>query len=300
MSRIRYLVAAMAVGTLLVGCGERVGAERDAPGGQATDSGAAMGSPPGDPVALIGSWTVTEVDGGAGDVLRLASDTDGGLLLFGRCGVRMGTWRAAADGLFVADATDGSVSGNARGCGPGTEAADAWLRRAAAFRVDGDSRVLLDGQGVRVARLLPGAKPTPGPNLLPSLAEPPTVTDEARRALASAAALPSTLTPARRDALLGRWVPADGRRDGPQAPYVELRDDGEWQGSDGCNGQSGRWVAGPDGAVLATAGPSTLIGCDNVPVGFWLSAASRAALDGQVLVLFDAQGKETGRLRRDS
>ncbi|MEU3456126.1 hypothetical protein ABZ671_21405 [Micromonospora sp. NPDC006766] len=300
MRRVKLLVAAVAVGTLLVGCGEQAGAERDAAGGQAIDSGSAMGSPQADPVALIGSWTVAQADGGAGDVLRLASDTDGGLLLFGRCGVRMGTWRADVNGLFVADATGSSVSDNARGCGPDTEAAGGWLDRAVAFQVDGDSRVLLDGQGMRVARLLPGAKPTPGPNLLPSLAAPPTVTDEVRRALAPAAALPATVTPAGRDALLGRWVPADGRRDGSQAPHVELRDDGEWRGSDGCNGQSGRWVAGPDGALLATAGPSTLIGCDNVPVGSWLSAACRAGLDGQVLVLFDAQGKETGRLRRDS
>jgi hypothetical protein len=34
-------------------------------------------------------------------------------------------------------------------------------------------------------------------------------------------------------------------------------------------------------------------------VGLWLFEACRAGLDGQVLVLFDAQGKETGRLRRD-
>ncbi|MFU8849378.1 hypothetical protein ACNAW0_00040 [Micromonospora sp. SL1-18] len=299
MGRIRYLVAAVAVGTLLVGCGERVGSGPAAPGSQAIAS-TAVGTPQVDPIALIGSWTLADVDDATGDILRLASGTDDGLLLFGRCGVQMGTWRADVNGLFVADITGNTVSENARGCGSGAEVvADPWLRRAAAFRVEGDSRVLLDGQGVRVARLLPGARPTPGPNLLPEMAEPPKVTDEVRRALAPATALPEALTPARRDTLLGRWVPADARWFRSKGPYVELRDDGEWRGSDGCNGQGGRWVAGPGGALLATAGVSTLIGCDNVSVGTWLSSASRAGLDGQVLVLFDAAGKETGRLRRD-
>ncbi|MFU8873170.1 hypothetical protein [Micromonospora sp. SL4-19] len=242
---------------------------------------------------------MAEVDDGAGDVLRLASDSDGRLLLFGRCGVQMGTWRADVNGLFVADVPGDTFSSNDQGCRPDPGVTDAWLRRAVAFRVDGDSRVLLDDHGLRVARLLPGARPTAGPNLLPEWAEPPEVTDEVRRALAPAAALPAAVTPVRRETFLGRWVPADVRGHRPEVPYVELRDDGEWRGSDGCNRQGGRWVAGPDGAFLGTSGPSTLIGCDNVSVGLWLFMARRAGLDDQVLVLFNAEGKEMGRLRRD-
>ncbi|MBQ0901624.1 hypothetical protein [Micromonospora sp. U21] len=261
-------------------------------------------SPQTDPVALIGSWKVAEVDEGAGDILQLTPDRHDGLLLFDRCGVVMGTWRANVNGLFVAGASGRSVSDNdARECRPGPELmTPAWLRRASAFRVEGDSRVLLDVQGGHVARLLPGAKPTPGPNLLPSPAELPVVTDEVRRAFAPAAALPEALTPASRDTLLGRWVPVDARpgRFRSGGPYVELRDDGGWRGSDGCNGEGGRWVAGPAGDFLATSGPTTLMGCDNVSVGVWLSKAWRAGLDGEVLVLLDAQGGETGRLRRDS
>ncbi|MEU2610489.1 hypothetical protein ABZ570_02700 [Micromonospora sp. NPDC007271] len=300
MSRIRYLVAVTAVGALLTGCGERVGQE-PAGGGQAVETGpAAAGTPQVDPVALIGSWKLAEVDGGEDTVLRLAADTSNDLLLFGPCAVLMGSWRADANGLFLADVPGRTAARDGRGCRSDAQVADAWLRRAVAFRVEGDSPVLLDSQGMRVARLLPGARPTPGPNLLPALAEPPEVTDEVRRALAPAAALPGNLTPAPRETLLGRWVPADGRRwPWQKEPYVELRDDGEWRGSDGCNGQGGRWVAGPEGAFLATMGPSTLIGCDNVSVGSWLFAARRAGLDGKTLVLLDAQGKETGRLRRD-
>jgi hypothetical protein len=169
------------------------------------------------------------------------------------------------------------------------------LHRAVGFRLDGANPILLDGQGRQVARLLPGARPTAGPGLAPSEVEPPVVTDEVRRAFVPAVEVAAPLVPATRDALTGRWVPVGGRA--PEA-YVELRPNGEWTGSDGCNGTGGRWVAGPAGALLATTGASTLIGCDNVPVGGWLGATRRAGLHAEVLVLLDASGAELGRLRR--
>ncbi|WP_319460259.1 hypothetical protein [Micromonospora sp. RTP1Z1] len=100
--------------------------------------------------------------------------------------------------------------------------------------------MLLDGGGKLVARLLPGAKPTAGPNLAASEVAPPEVTDEVRRQFAPAAALSAMLTPADGNRLVGRWVPAPG----PETAYAEFRADGEWRGSDGCNGQAGRWIAG--------------------------------------------------------
>ncbi|HEX5542133.1 MAG TPA: hypothetical protein VFX60_11335 [Micromonospora sp.] len=293
----RYLVAVVAVGALLGGCGEPVGSEPGAGGSQALGPTTAAPAQV-DPLALIGSWTVAEVDEGAGDILRLAGPDTAGLLLFARCGVLTGEWRADENGLFVAGVPASTIADDVKGCEPGPQPTPVWLRRAAAFRVERDSRVLLDDQGGPVARLLPGAKPTPRPNLLPSWTEPPVITDEVRRAFAPAAALPAALTAVSRDALLGRWVVADDGRSRPTTPYVEFRADGEWRGSDGCNGQGGRWVAGPSGALLATSGPSTLIGCDNVSVGLWL-ATRRAGLDGDVLVLLDAEGKEMGRLHRD-
>jgi hypothetical protein len=45
------------------------------------------------------------------------------------------------------------------------------------------------------------------------------------------------------------------------------------------------------------SGPSTLIGCDNVPVGGWMTRARRAGLDGRTLVLLDAQGNPISRLQ---
>jgi heat shock protein HslJ len=79
---------------------------------------------------------------------------------------------------------------------------------------------------------------------------------------------------------------------------VHFSQDGTWHGSDGCNGQSGRWKLEPDGAFEASANPSTDIGCDNVEVGLWLAQARTADLGGNVLVLRDAEGDGTGRFQR--
>jgi hypothetical protein len=57
-------------------------------------------------------------------------------------------------------------------------------------------------------------------------------------------------------------------------------------------------VIGAGGSLLAVAGPSTLIGCANVPIALWLSGGRRAGFDGRTLVLLDATGKELGRLTR--
>ncbi|WP_146758666.1 hypothetical protein [Micromonospora saelicesensis] len=66
---------------------------------------------------------------------------------------------------------------------------------------------------------------------------------------------------------------------------------------DGCNDQAGRWVTAAGGSLLATARPTTLAFCaDSVPIDQWLTTARRAGLDGNVLVLLNAHGDETGRL----
>jgi heat shock protein HslJ len=94
--------------------------------------------------------------------------------------------------------------------------------------------------------------------------------------------------------LVGTWLPADGQAGG--RAYVALAADGTWTGSDGCNGTRGTWHGGPDDGFTATAGPSTKIGCENVPIASWLAGATHAELDGGTLVLRDAAGVETGRL----
>lgn len=101
------------------------------------------------------------------------------------------------------------------------------------------------------------------------------------------------------DALVGRWVPVDGAGSGAlRPPFVELAADGTYTGSDGANGTSGQWSAGPGGALDVTLGPSTrMAGPEMVPVPTWFANAARTRFEGDVLVLLDAGGAELGRLQ---
>ena len=99
---------------------------------------------------------------------------------------------------------------------------------------------------------------------------------------------------------MGRWIPAGGAGHAAlRPPFVELAADGTYTGSDGANGTHGRWSCGPDGALEVTLGPSTrMAGPDMVPVPTWFANATRSRFEGQVLVLLDVDGAETGRLER--
>ncbi|MBP2370588.1 META domain-containing protein [Pseudonocardia parietis] len=101
------------------------------------------------------------------------------------------------------------------------------------------------------------------------------------------------------DDILGRWFPADGTAQG--RAFAEFAADGGWTGSDGCNGQRGTWTLGPDGdgTFDGTAGMSTMIGCENVPIARWIADAGRAELHGGDLVLRDASGAQQARLVRE-
>jgi hypothetical protein len=230
---------------------------------------------------MIGLWTVAGTDEEAGTVLRIAPQRQ--LSLWRSCGILHGSW-AAVDGLFV-----GSVDGSSQGCSGG---GPDWLRRAVGFGAAGDELVLTDRDGKTVARLLPGGKPKIPDGIDVSEAEPPVITDEDRAALeAPVAPLPAGLA---EGSPLGRWVPVNGGT----AAFVEFKGDGSWTGSDGCNGNGGRWVSGAGGALLATVGPSTLIGCDGAPIPAWLSSATRAGISAGQLVLVDPAGTEVGRLKK--
>lgn len=191
------------------------------------------------------------------------------------CGELLGSWRANRYGMFVA-LVHGSDSGCVAGPTPG------WLDGSTGFRYEGGSPVLLDRDGEVIARLS-GA------------GDLPEIDDEVREQYAPPAPLPDGLPPVDDAQLLDRrWYPADP----PGAAYLEFAGHGSWSGLDGCNHQGGRWVSGPDGALLAVSGVNTLMACDGqVPVGSWLTAAARAGLDGDELVLLDTGGEEVGRLR---
>jgi hypothetical protein len=256
------------------------------------DSGGSPTPTPGDPIDLVGLWMVREAAGEEpGAILRLADR----LSLWRGCGHLDGSWRATPDGLFV-----DHVGGGSGACYHGPGSVPDWLRLAAGHRADGPDRLLVDREGHTVARLVPGGRPKVDADTAPSEGEPAVLTDELRRMLSPAAPLPGGLRPAAAADLVGRWVPSDpaGTR-APQPPFVQLAADGGWTGSDGCNGQGGRWVAGSAGSFLAVAGAQTLIGCAGADVGGWLSAASRAGITGDELVLLDPTGRELGRLRSD-
>jgi hypothetical protein len=288
---LRWVLGVVTV-LALAGCGTGTAGEPEDAGAPREPSGTrALPGEPGDAVGLVGLWTVREAAGEEpGAILRLA---DRELSLWRRCGAMFGGWRAGAAGPFVAD-----ISGGSGKCYSGPDSVPTWLVRAAGHRADGPDRLLVDRAGRTLARLVPGGRPKVDRNTSPTLAEPPVVTAALRDWLSPAAPLPADLRPASAAELSGRWVPADGAGAGtPRPPFAQLRADGSWSGSDGCNGQGGRWVAGDAGSVFAVAGAQTRIGCDGVDIGSWLTGAARAGFAGDELVLVDRTGRELGRLR---
>lgn len=289
------LVLGMAALLAMAGCGAGTAGEPgDAgapPGSTSPPGGPAAPAAPGDPVALVGLWSVRGAAGEeAGAILRLA---DSGLSIWRKCGLLAGGWRADPAGLFL-----GSVDSWNGSCDLPPDPQPAWLARVAGYRVAGADRLLLDQDGATVARLAPGRRPAHRDDVADSESAPPVVTAELRRLLAPAAPLPAGLRPASAAELTRRWVPADGTAaDRPRGPFAQLRADGSWSGSDGCNGQGGRWLAGAGGAFLAVSGAQTQIGCANVNVGSWLSGAARAGIAADELVLLDRSGRELSRLR---
>jgi hypothetical protein len=282
------LVAVAVAVVLVAGCARSSQIASSPPSSPASVAASFVPSPA-DPLALVGSWMLDAPGVAPGTVLRLGDD----LSLWSDCGYLDGSWAADHAGLFVGQlwGGDGACMSGAPSQGP----TPAWLARIVAFRLDGTGVVLLDSSGAVAATLRPGGHPTAGPNMLPSLADPPTVTDQLRASLAPTVPLPAGLVAARPSQLIGYWVSAANPNLRGDA---DLAADGSWQGTDGANGAGGRWSAAPDGELVVTAGPSTAMasGPDQcADVNNWFVQASRAAFDGSTLVLLDATGKETGR-----
>jgi hypothetical protein len=239
-----------------------------------------------DAVALVGLWEVLDAGEEPGTILKLGT---GQLALLRPCGPIWGAWNADAAGLFVAGASAWH--------GPcGDDPRPAWLTAVAAHRPEEEGHVLLDAAGGVVARLVPGDEPTLPDTVAQSEAAPPEVTDDTRRRLGPSAPLPAGLVAVDAGSVVGRWVPSDAPA-GSEA-HAELQADGEWSGSDGCNGLGGRWRTGTGGALLAVGGGHNLAGCGNIPVQDRLERTARAGFDGDVLVLLDRQGDEVGRFTR--
>ncbi|MCS5719226.1 META domain-containing protein [Herbiconiux sp. CPCC 205763] len=94
--------------------------------------------------------------------------------------------------------------------------------------------------------------------------------------------------PATEADLVGAWVTSESYGS-PNTPFLDFADDGTWTGSDGCNGVQGEWAVAADGSLTVSAGPSTLIACDGAALPAMLSSAAVAFIDGDSLVLADAE-----------
>ncbi len=89
----------------------------------------------------------------------------------------------------------------------------------------------------------------------------------------------------------GRWTsPEKGD------PFLEFADDGSLEGSDGCNAIVTSWKAEGDEIVIDSF-MSTQKACAGVDT--WLSKASTATIDGDVMKVKDSNGKVIGGLEKE-
>lgn len=292
-------VVVIASAIALAACGTQVspGAE-PTNGAEPGEVGTQAPTPNGlDVTSLVGNWFVQGDDVESGTTVTVAFDE---FRVWQECGAAMAPWRGSTNGLFAAAVSSWSGSCEDKPDLP-------WLETAMGWRPDGASIVLVDASEQELARLDPGATPTAAANVAPQMAVPPVVTDETRAILNASPSLgPGLTSGATRSMLVGSWIaiapsasPVDGLGPPADAPGFTLKDDGTWSGTDGCNGSGGRWNADTMSGIIATSGGSTLIGCNNVAAPQWLAQAWLAGFDtDDVLVLFDYQGTELGRLTR--
>ena len=98
----------------------------------------------------------------------------------------------------------------------------------------------------------------------------------------------------RRSDLVGRWVPEGG----PPRAYIELREDGDLAGHDGCNRFGGQqWSFDGDRVVTTGARFSTMMACPDVDT--WLADAESFTWDDGHLRALSADGSALGLLLTD-
>jgi META domain len=248
-------------------------------------------------VGLLDVWRVSGADGEGEDTwLKFAPNE---FVLWHECAVVFGSFRASGSLLI---ANPDAQHGWPECTMPEGPPSVPWLTSVTGFAEADGGYELLDADGRTVATLTVDGEPPQTPGVDDSVREAPEVTAETEALFASPAALPTGIEP--ESELVGRWLPVVPPADGDEAeqpttePFVEFAADGTWTGSDGCNGHGGRWAATPEGNLIATAGPSTLIFCEGAPVGTWMSSTALAGTVDAELVLFDNAGTEIGRLAR--
>jgi heat shock protein HslJ len=90
---------------------------------------------------------------------------------------------------------------------------------------------------------------------------------------------------------MGKWT-------SPEAgdPFLEFADDGGLKGSDGCNSIVTTWKA-KDGEIVIDSFMTTQKACAGVDT--WLSKASTATIEGNVMKVKDSNGKVIGGLEKE-
>lgn len=90
----------------------------------------------------------------------------------------------------------------------------------------------------------------------------------------------------------GKWT-------SPEAgdPFLEFSEDGQVTGSDGCNRIQTTWEVDGD-KILITPFTTTQKACAGVDM--WLSEASSATIEGNVMKVADSSGKVVGGLEKEA
>jgi hypothetical protein len=252
-----------------------------------------------DLTGLVDLWRVSGVAAEDVDTWLRLDETE--FQLWRDCGVITGGWRASAD-LFLA-----TVVGATGECFPvGTIPTAPWLESVTGQHATDEGWVLTGADGTTIATLTIDGAPdphldaarsfaVPPPAMVPGFTEPDGGAEPGR--FHGPAALPADARPAAAADLTGRWVPAG--LVAPTAPYVLFDPDGSWSGSDGCNGNQGRWAVNGRGDFLATSGMSTMMFCEGAPVPHWVARARLAGIDAGRLRLLAGDGTALGELERD-
>ena len=240
-------------------------------------AGSAARSRHANPLRLVGVWRVTDTGVRPAPVVSVGSL---GLLVWQPCGWASGGWNANQQGLFV-----GNLTGGAAACAlTAGDLNPRWLAAATAYKATGRDELIVGSTGGVLARLVPTTVPKAlRKGFLPAYVHP-VVTPQLRKDLLKVnLPLPSGLVPATAKQLVGAWVPASlPLKHWRQTPHLTFTSDRNWSGSDGCNGLGGRWSLGRGGSLVVVSMGSTLIGCDNVSVEWWLFKATRAAFRGRL------------------
>ncbi|GAA1847974.1 META domain-containing protein [Brevibacterium marinum] len=89
-----------------------------------------------------------------------------------------------------------------------------------------------------------------------------------------------------------------GRWSSPEAgdPFLEFSEDGQVKGSDGCNRIETTWEVDGD-KILITPFTTTQKACAGVDM--WLSEASSATIEGDVMKIADSGGDVVGGLEKE-